>query len=294
MKVLLAHPGTQYSFQLAKQLYKRNLLLEFHTGFAFGKDSMVYKLFSMLPDKIYHKVSNRFIDHVPDRYLRRHLLIEIKALIRLKFGLEEENVLYKRNWQFQDDIPDSSIEAADLVIGFDTSSWILAERCRRMKKSFILDVSIAHPVSKDQVYRQIIKLYPSWQFALKQKSHHHIAIEETEMAVASHIVVASTFTLGTFVAQGVPDKKISVNPYGVDTTLFKPLDTKQITNRPLRFVFVGTVDARKGIPFLLDIWNKMPAGTAELTLIGPVTSAIEKLIENNYPAVIVKGKISFA
>ena len=293
MKVLLAHPGTQYSFQLAKQLYKRDMLYEFHTGLAFGKDSWVYKLLSKLPSSLYHKISNRFIDDLPDRIIKRYPLIEINALLRLKLNHEEENVLYRRNRHFQNSMPDHAITGADAVIGFDTSSWILAERCRKLSKKFFLDVSIAHPVSKDKVYRHIIKLYPKWQFSVRHKEHKHIAVEEAEMELASHIVVASSFTLNTYVEHGVPVEKISINPYGVDTHFFKPLQKEKSEGSPVRFVFVGLVDARKGIPFLLESWNKITTTGIELTLIGPITSGIENFININYPSVIIKGKLSF-
>lgn len=293
MKVLLAHPGTQYSFQLAKQLYKRGMLYEFHTGLAFGKDSWMFKLLSKLPASLYHKFSNRFIDDVPDKIIKRYPFIEINALLRLKLNHEEENVLYRRNRQFQNSIPDHAITGADAVIGFDTSSWILADRCKKLAKKFFLDVSIAHPVSKDKVYRHIIKLYPKWQFSVRHKEHKHIAVEEAEMELASHIVVASSFTLSTYVEHGVPTKKISINPYGVDTQFFKPLKKEKIAGDPVRFVFVGLVDARKGIPFLLESWSKIVSPAVELTLIGPITSGIEKLINTYYPSVIVKGKLAF-
>ena len=39
MKILLAHPGTQHSFHLARQLHKYDLLGAFYTGMAFGDGS---------------------------------------------------------------------------------------------------------------------------------------------------------------------------------------------------------------------------------------------------------------
>ncbi len=294
LKILLTHPGTQHSFQLAKQLHKRGMLFEFHTGIAFGKDSWYFKLFSILPGFIYHKISNRFIDDVPDRYIRRNPLIELNALLRLKLGQDEEVVLYNRNRRFQLGISDESIKEADAVIGFDTSSWILAERCRNLSRKFFLDVSIAHPVAKDLVYRRIIKLYPNWKFSVKSKDYTHIAIEETEMELAWHIVVASSFTLKTYVEQGVPTKKISINPYGVDTHMFRPKLKEITTNDNIHFVFIGSVDARKGIPFLLETWEKLGLKNAKLTLIGPVTEVTQKFIQKNYPSVFLKGKLPFS
>jgi len=268
------------------------MLYEFHTGLAFGKDSWVYRLFSKMPSRIYHMISNRFIDEVPDKLIRRQLLIELTALLRLKIGRDEENVLFRRNMKFQSNIPDSSLQAADAVIGFDTSSWILADRCARLSKKFFLDVSIAHPISKDVVYRQIIKQFPDWKFSLKRKQHKQIAVEEREMELAGHIVVASSFTFSTYASQGIPNGKISINPYGVDADLFRPRADKEKGGK-LRFVFVGLVDARKGIPFLLETWNRVGNEKMELTLIGPITAASEKYINKHYPSVILKGKLSF-
>lgn len=215
------------------------------------------------------------------------------ALLRMKLGHNEENVLFKRNRKFQNNIPDASLNGADAVIGFDTSSWILAERCKKLSKYFYLDVSIAHPISKDVVYRQIIRQFPDWKFSLKRKQHKQIAVEESEMELANHIVVASSFTLSTYASHGIPTEKISINPYGVDAELFKPIENKRRDGGKLQFVFVGLVDARKGIPFLLETWNGINSANADLTLIGPVTAASEKYINKHYPSVILKGKLAF-
>ncbi len=270
------------------------MLHEFHTGVAFGKDSLYFKFFSKMPGFIFNKISNRFIDDVPDRFIKRNPLIEINALLRLKLGQDEEVVLYNRNRRFQLSISDGSIKEADAVIGFDTSSWILAERCSNLSKNFFLDVSIAHPVAKDLVFRRIIKLYPNWKFSVKSKDYNHIAIEETEMELAGHIVVASSFTLRTYAEHEVSQDKISINPYGVDTKGFMPRKQATAGSGPVRFVFVGSVDARKGIPFLLETWEKLSAHDSELTLIGPVSEFTRNFIQLHYPSVIVKGKIPFS
>jgi glycosyltransferase involved in cell wall biosynthesis len=278
LKVLLAHPGTQHSFQLAKQLYKKGMLYEFHTGFAFGKDSWIYKIFSRLPAKIYHKISNRFIDEIPDHFIKRYVFNEINALLRVRLGQDEETVLFHRNSQFQKSIPDISIASADAVIGFDTSSWILAEKCKKTGKDFFLDVCTPHPVLNDNIYHDIIKRYPDWKLPYKQKLQAHIRVEQAEMEMAGHIVVASSFTLESYVKHGVDPLKISINSYGVNSKQFKPLEKK------------GTKDDI--IRFLLETWKKLSAKNIELTLIGPITAGTKNFISINFPSVIVKGWLS--
>ena len=293
MKILVAHPGTQYSYQLVRQLYKKNVLYRFYTGIAFGKDSWMYKLCYNLPNSIFKKISNRFIDDLPDHMIKRNILNELRALIWLRIGVNEEKVLFHRNRRFQTNISSSAILKATATIGFDTSSWLLAERCRNLSRPFFLDVSIGHPLSKEKVYSEIGELYPDWTFAIKNKKTAQVKLEQREMELASHIVVASTFTLNTYTSHGIDPGKISVNPYGVDSVNFKPVNKIKAKTDIIDFVFVGLVDARKGIPFLLNAWKLIDKKNIRLTLIGPISEAIKDLITTHFPSVIVKGKLSF-
>jgi alpha-maltose-1-phosphate synthase len=242
LKVLLAHPGTQYSFQLAKQLHRKGILLEFQTGIAFGKDSLVFKICSLLPASLYRKLSNRFVDGVPDHYIRRNITNELRALMRLKLGKDQEMTLFHRNEKFQRSIGEESLKNADVVISFDTSSWILAERCRKRGIPLFLDVSIAHPLSKEKVYKRVSEIYPEFAHGLKPKPDDLIAREQSEIGNSTHIVVASTFSYNSYVQNGLDPLKMSIIPYGVDASAFRPADDKP--SEIIHFVFVGLVDAR--------------------------------------------------
>lgn len=292
MKVLLAHPGTQYSHQLVKQLEKQGLLYSFYTGIAISEYSFFYRLLRFLPNSIQKKISNRVIEAVPNKKIKNAFLLEWKALKQLQSGKDSEAVFYERNKQFQEQIPDAAILASDVVIGFDTSSWILIERCKRLGKKFILDVSIAHPAEKAKVYAQIATQYPDWSFAIKHKSKALIALEQQELEQADAIVVASSFTKQTLIKQAIGEKKIFVNPYGVNASLFFP--SIKAASTKINFVFVGLVDARKGVPLLLDVWKQINKAEATLTLIGPVSDSVRTMIETAHPDVEVTGKIPFA
>jgi glycosyltransferase involved in cell wall biosynthesis len=291
LKVLLAHPGTQYSHQLATQLYKRDMLLFFYTGLAYGKDSLIYSLAKMLPSFFFKKISNRFMDELPDRYIRRNILNEIAALLKLKFGFSSENVIQKRNKKFQEAIQEADIRKAGAVIGFDTSSWILAAYCRKAGIPFYLDISIGHPMSKAKIYNDILKIYPDWNFAIRQKDQSQIEIEQLEIHTATHIVVASHFSYVTYIENGIPSEKISINPYGVDSTMFVTI--KKSNNSVIRFVFIGLADARKGLPVLLNAWTRLNSPNISLTIIGPVDSITKTHIRKHFPSVIIKGRVSF-
>jgi len=177
-----------------------------------------------------------------------------------------EDKLSARNEAFQKAIPDHELEQSDIIIGFDTSSWILAERCKKLGKRFILDVSIAHPLSKKKVYEKLSEEFPDWSLELKPKKEALIAKEVLETELADLIVVPSTFVKGTYLENGVDGKKISINPFGTNIEAFrhnlaKPKD-KCI------FFFLGGLTARKGLPFLLETWKQCSFQNAELIIAG--------------------------
>lgn len=212
------------------------------------------------------------------------------SLGRLQLKKKQEEVFYTRNQSFQKSIPEKYLLSSEIVIGFDTSSWILAERCKRLDKQFILDVSIAHPYEKEIVYRKINEQYPQWTFSLKQKSQFLINLELQEMNLADKVVVASTFSKNTLIKYGVEPNKIFVIPYGIDTSHFRPVGRSEST--VVKFVFVGLVDARKGIPVLLDAWAQINKGNATLTIIGPIVSETEKMIRSSYSDIEIMGRLS--
>ncbi len=291
MKILVAHPGTQYSHQLVRQLEEQGLLYKYITCFCITSDSLLGKLSLFIPDFIFRKISNRFIKGVPKSKVVIYPILELITQLKIKLGGNSEAALFERNRRFQDKISEKVLCEADIVVGFDTSSWILVQRCKKLGKRFILDVSIAHPLSKQRIFERILLKYPDWSFTLQIKEDIHILKEQLEMELASNIVVASTFTMNTLVDNGIPNAKIFINPYGVDSNSFKPLNIKN--RKPIKFLFLGIVDARKGVPFLLEVWNSIEIADATLTLIGPILEKTRTYIERHYKNIEIFGAVSF-
>src|SRR5262245_2934609 len=132
-RILLAHPGTQYSYKLAEQLVRYNYLYEFWTGFALAKKAWYATMIMFGLQTVWHKKgANRIIAGVPAKHLRTMPWIEWQALRAINRGEPAEQVLHKRNQIFQERIPTTSIQNSGVVIGFDTSSWLLARRVRNL------------------------------------------------------------------------------------------------------------------------------------------------------------------
>jgi glycosyltransferase involved in cell wall biosynthesis len=215
-------------------------------------------------------LGNRVVDHVPADKIRTIPRLELLALLRQKFGTEAQIALHERNDNFQRAIPDDEIAQSDVVVGFDTSSSILADRALNAGLALILDQTIAHPRSKNRVYESIKKQFPDWADDLEVRAATVSAAEDAEHRKANRIVVASSFTKSTLVENGVPAEKILLNPYGVDLQRFS-FSERPRSGRPFRFLFAGLVCARKGIPLLLQAWEALGRKDVELWIVGPVS-----------------------
>lgn len=277
MKALLAHPGTQYSFRLARQLQKHDSLGRFWTGMAYRQDSLLGNCIRYLPAGVERALANRRLDGVRADKLRTRPLVEWQAMRRLRAGEDDQTVMFDRNAAFQRGIPDGELTNCDVIIGFDTSSWLLAERATAIGRPLLVDQSIGHPLSYRRLFPVLQKRFPEWVEEFAPRPPALLRAEEVEHGKACRIVAASSFTRQTLIENGVPAEKIVVNPYGVDLERFTPR-FRPDPSRPLRFAFVGLAGARKGVPLMLDAWRRLAPEEAELWVIGPIEERQRRLV----------------
>src|SRR5207248_99086 len=145
---------TQYSLNLARELERIKQLSGFHTCLAVRTESNLARLIQPFARTlgIERQWQNRLLANVPRRKLHCYPWLEIETMWRLRNANGcGRKTLQQRNDRFQQNIPKNALAAADVVIGFDTSSRLLARRARARGAKFILDRSIGHPLSFDLV-----------------------------------------------------------------------------------------------------------------------------------------------
>ena len=282
-RVLVAHPGTQHSHLLARELENSGQLGEFWTGFALSSAFAERWLRSKFLRRLFCR---RIIADIPSEKLRIAPFNELRALAAVRMGRDANWTIHRRNERFQNKVKQTSIEQSDVVIGFDTCSWLLASRCKKAGVPFILEQTTPHPVTKIGIFQFLESNYPEWIRAGHSKPPALIEIEMLEHQLADIIVVPSRYAGATLTDNGVDTLKIRRIPFGVNTQLFKPGDPGPATaTRPLRFVYAGQISAMKGVPVLLEAWKNIPRGTAELVLVGQAPDVVQNLI-SDLPGVI--------
>jgi glycosyltransferase involved in cell wall biosynthesis len=117
--------------------------------------------------------------------------------------------------------------------------------------------------------------------------------ELAEYQAADYVAVPSAFAAKTFVARGVPEAKLLLNPYGVNLTLFSHAatdpQTRHLENGGLHVLHVGRVSAQKGVHYLVDAVGRIPDAT--LTLVGAVDAEMDALVRRR-AAVTVVGAVA--
>lgn len=121
-------------------------------------------------------------------------------------------------------------------------------------------------------------LYPSEQAALLKEEYARFGVKveptsraslqrgEQELQEADYVFCPSTLVRESLLANGLPDKKICLLPQGVETKRFAMV--RKTNDEIFRAIFIGHLGFRKGLPYLLQAWDKLKLPEAELVLIG--------------------------
>lgn len=159
----------------------------------------------------------------------------------------------------------TSLEPCDIYTAISSCGLTSGTRAQEIGAKYVCDRGSTHIVEQNKLLRQEHEI---WGMPYVDTNPKIIDREIAEYARANLITVPSNFAKQSFLAQGIPERKISVLPYGVDLNLFKPV-AEPIQNQFL-IVFVGGITLRKGIQYLVQAYAQLKAPNKALHLIGQV------------------------
>ena len=108
-----------------------------------------------------------------------------------------------------------------------------------------------------------------------------------ECSLADRIVVNSTWSKEALLAEGVPSEKISIVPVAYESDVesrafHRAYPTRFSSERPLRVLFLGQVNLRKGVAQLLEAIKLLPDENIEFWFVGPVQISIPAELKDNH------------
>jgi glycosyltransferase involved in cell wall biosynthesis len=143
----------------------------------------------------------------------------------------------------------------------------------RLENKCLLFQLHPHPLSIRKIFEEEIRLVPvakdSILGELEMNQDHHVLDRLLgESILADACVVASSFTKETLVENSIPNNKITVVPYGVDSSKFPLKQVYNSVNGSLNIIFVGQMIQRKGLFYLLEAIKKLNSPNVNLTIVG--------------------------
>lgn len=154
-------------------------------------------------------------------------------------------------------------------------SLISMKKVKRQGGIVVLDYPIPHILKWQQMLEEessLANIAPPR--SLFSKSMVNRMVKEIE--IADYISVPSSFVANSFLEFGVAKSKLIFNSYGIDATLFVPKPTLGITPQ-LTIIFVGSIEYRKGVHYLLQAMDLLEEYNVELRVIGTVHAEFENL-----------------
>jgi glycosyltransferase involved in cell wall biosynthesis len=149
----------------------------------------------------------------------------------------------------------------------DCSLWQFQE-AKRLGKACIYDMPIGYYPAWEETQAKLARQFVDWVPAGGLPSSRYVRPQQKrqEMELADLVLVPSGFVAET-VRAFHPDKVLAIAPYGVDLD-FWTADSRNRRSEVLRFIYAGQISLRKGLPILLQAWEKAALRCAELQLVG--------------------------
>jgi alpha-maltose-1-phosphate synthase len=273
--LILSHPiGNANVRQAVRALNDIGLLSEFWTSLSWRPE---HPLARILPHSVRRQLSRRTFTHVHQDKVHCYPWLEAGRLLsgRLRLaGLTRHEV----GW-FSVDAVYRGLDAAvasrlqhakniEAIYAYEDGALASFRVARKLGLRTIYELPIGYWRSYQELMEEEAELEPEWAVTLPG-IHDTVAKRERkdeELALSSHIVVASEFVRHTLLKAGSLDASVSVAPYGAPATCAAKIWPSP-PDDTLKVIFVGMLSQRKGMSYLLKAADLL-GSKIRLTLVG--------------------------
>ena len=298
-KAVVVHAGARDSYQLALGLSEAGTLESLVTDLFWPSDRRWANwIAERLPRGLRALLRQRGCPGLPFSQITLAPFAGLKSLLmerapRLSFSL--------RRWATRSSDNTLGKRAGSLArrsgSGLISYSYTGFQAFQAFGRPGILFQAHPHPGTMRRILQQELALHPDcaasleqeWELSLPEDDYARL-VEEPRMA--SHLLAASSFTRASLVEHGIPAESISVIPYGVDLARFHPPANRRSTqDRRLQLLFVGRINQRKGIKYLLEALRLLQTDEVHLTVCGRVVDDLS-LFEPFRSQVTIRPSVS--
>lgn len=277
MKLLVSHPtGNANLREVIRAFDESGILAEFETCIASDRNS---KLLKLLPASVRNEFLRREFP-VDTSKIKTYAFRELLRLGLSRFGLTHftrheagafsvDSVYRSFDKAVSNRLRSlAKLKDVQAVYAYEDGALHTFEAAKSLELPCYYDLPIGYWRSARELLGVAGEKSPEWASTLSgfRDSAEKLKRKDTELAMADHIFVASSFTRKSLELYPGNLPPISVVPYG-----FPPVCEKReytpLENRPLKMLFVGGLSQRKGIANVLEA-AEMMGDRVELTIVG--------------------------
>ena len=289
-KVVIAHPLQQHSYRTAQALRNDGLLHSYLTTVYYQNDSLIYKILEKVLGKDNIKRMKGRHNDVFDDYVKKYYeFLGLVYLFVIRHDKKKilEPLLYgfltrRFGKQVGKYCREENVKA---IIMYDTTAYMCFAKLKKIRLDVvkILDMSsaaapyirsiIVNEMGNNNTFKKSLRV--KLKSYSKTKCKHYL----NEIENSDYFLVASSFVEKSLHACGVKKDKIIYVPYGVDINMFSLKEYKQkIQRNKMKFLFVGRVEAAKGIYYLFEAFQQLRNLNIELVVVGSIECNEEQII----------------
>jgi glycosyltransferase involved in cell wall biosynthesis len=248
MKVVVSVGGRFHAVHLAVQLEALGYLERFIT-------TKRWYASSVLPRRRFHAIP---IPEYLGELVRRVPSLRRKGM----YSYVKDNLF--------DALARKYIPPCDIFHAWGNYALYCIPTARAFGASVVIERGSTHPHFQDAILREEFE-----RFGVAVERAHPQIIEKglKEIELADAVIIPSDFVRRSFLAQGVPEHKLRLIPYGIELRQFRPVPK---TDDVFRVLFVGNIGIQKGVHYLLEAWKSLALPSAELVFIGRIEQDFER------------------
>jgi len=271
--IILSHPtGNENVRQAVLGFAEANLLEEFFTTINWNPGSAFDRI---LPPRLRQSFRRRSF---PELVRHRTRSQPMREALRLFFGAIHVPLWSKHERGFLSiDAISTALDrgvAAEvgknanckLVYAYEDCAIATFAAAERRRIPRVYDLPIGYWRVGQRIFAEETEREPEWTPTLTgaRDSNEKLARKDEEARLATHVIVASTFTKSTL-AQAPHQRSVTVIPYGAP-----PPATNEIAKggAKLKILFAGSLGQRKGLSYALRAVELIGERNCELTLLG--------------------------
>lgn len=303
-KIIVAHPGRQHSFRVATALKKSGMLFKYATTVYNKDNSLLMRLTKLfLGEENVKRANRRKCPMVDDSEVLQ--FCEFEALIHLlliridkshkianKFG---EYISRKFQRKLANYIIKNNVDA---VISYDTNSTVLFEILKEKAPNVYRIMDNAHPNRHYLYYSYQENINCCGPFLHTLEACGYITDLNNaekfgyEAKLATHHIVASSYSEKALMFDGIKKENIYKIPYGVDSNKFVEPNRKYMDGK-LNVLFMGEINQRKGIRQLMEAAIAINDKNITFNILGDGANHHSELYEPYREYVNLLGYVSF-